>query len=303
MNEKSRYHGLSVFGPFLFIGLGIVLLLQQLGTIQWSLWDIAFRFWPLLVIAVGLDILVARRSFLGAVAGLIVLLALLLGGIYLMGPGPARGTVISSENVSYPLAGASSAEYNLNSGAGKIQIGPLPATSASVIEGTLGQTVGGSATADRTSSGGKAIVSIQSNWPRAYVFSRGDEFLWDLSLPRLLPLDVRLNLGAGEIIANLAELNPASVDVKLGAGHLSLALPSVGDLQVKINIGVGAAEISLPAGAPISVECTTGIGSCNLPNGSGFWNQSYTSPEYNAAKFHLRITISMGVGEATVTTQ
>jgi hypothetical protein len=99
MVDKPRYRGLSVFGPFLFIGLGIVLLLQQMGMIQWSLWDIAFRFWPLLVVAVGVDILVARRSFLGAVAGLIILLALLLGGIYLMGPGPVRGTVVSSQKI------------------------------------------------------------------------------------------------------------------------------------------------------------------------------------------------------------
>jgi hypothetical protein len=301
MNEKPRYHGLSVFGPFLFIGLGIVLLLQQLGMIQWSIWDIAFRFWPLLVIAVGLDILVARRSFLGAVAGLVILLALLVGGIYLMGPGPTRGTVISSEKVSYPLEGASSAEYDLNSGAGKIQIGPLPAASASVIEGTLGQTISGSVTADHKLSNGKAVVSIQSNWPRTYVFSRGDEFLWDLSLARKIPLDVRLNMGAGEIIADLADLSPTSVDVKIGAGHLSLGLPSGGDLDVKISIGVGAAEISVPADASISVECTTGIGTCNLPNGSGFWNQSYTSPGYDTAKFQIKIAISMGVGQAKVT--
>ncbi|HEY5119101.1 MAG TPA: DUF5668 domain-containing protein [Anaerolineales bacterium] len=301
MYEKPRYHGLSVFGPFLFIGLGIVLLLQQLGMMQWSIWDIAFRFWPLLIVAVGVDILVARRSFLGAVAGLVILLALLLGGIYLMGPGPARGTVISSEKVSYPLEVASSAEYNLSSGAGKIQIGPLPAASANVIEGTLGQTVSGSVTADHKLSNGKVIVSIQSNWLRAYVFSRGDEFLWNLSLARKIPLDVRLNMGAGEIIANLADMSPTSVDVKIGVGHLSLVLPSGGDLNVTISIGVGAAEISVPAGASISVECTTGVGTCNLPNGSGFWNQSYTSPGYDAAKFQIKIAISMGVGQASVT--
>ena len=301
MNEKPRYHGLSVFGPFLFIGLGIILLLQQQGMVQWSIWDIAFRFWPLLVIAVGVDILVARRSFLGAVAGLIVLLALLLGGIYLMGPGPAHGTVISSKAVSYPLEGASSAEYDLSSGAGNIQIGPLPAASASVIEGTLGQTVSGSVTPDHKLSNGKAIVSIQTNRPQVYFFSRGDEFLWNLSLARKIPLDVRLNWGAGEIIANLADLDPTLVDVKIGVGHLSLVLPSGGDLNVTISVGVGAAEISVPAGASISVECTTGIGTCNLPNGTGFWNQSYTSPGYDTAKFHIKIAISMGVGVAGVT--
>jgi hypothetical protein len=300
MNEKPRYHGLSVFGPFLFIGLGIVLLLQQLGTIQWSVWDIAFRFWPLLVIAVGVDILVARRSFLGALAGLAILLALLLGGIYLMGPGPSRGNQLATDKVRYGLEKAASAEFDLSADAGKIQIGPLAASSESLIEGTLGRTVSGSVTAVRTQADGAAVVSIHADWPRAYVLSRGDEFLWDLYLARNVPLDVRLSLGAGEIVADLKNLHPTSVDVKLGAGHLSLILPSGNDLNVNISVGAGAVEITLPEGAPVSVECTTGIGNCNLPNGSGFWNRSYTSSEFDAAKYHIRITISMGVGEATV---
>jgi hypothetical protein len=169
-----------------------------------------------------------------------------------------------------------------------------------VIEGTLGRTVSGSVIADNRISNGKAIVSIQSNWPRAYVFSTGDEFLWDLRLARAIPLDVRLNMGAGEIIADFGNLHPASVDVKAGVGHVSLILPAEGDLTVTVSMGVGAVDISVPAGASLSVECTTGIGSCNLPNGSGFWNQSYTSPEYSSAKYHIKISISIGVGGATV---
>jgi hypothetical protein len=300
MDEHPRYRGLSVFGPFLFIGLGIVLLLQQLGWIQWTVWDVAFRFWPLLVIAVGVDILVARRSFVGAVAGLIVLLALLVGGIYLMGPGPSRGNELTTDKVGYALEKAVSAEYDLSSDAGKIQIGPLSAVSESLIEGTLGRTVSGSVAADRKQSDGKAVVTIRTDWPRAYVFSRGDEFLWDLQLARTVPSDIRLTLGAGEIDANLKDLQPTAVDVKLGAGSIHLVLPSGGDVTVNISVGVGSVEITLPAGAAVTVECTTGVGNCNLPNGSGFWNRSYTSSEFDAAKYRIRITISMGVGEATV---
>jgi hypothetical protein len=303
MNERPRYQGLSIVGPFLLIGLGIIIFLQQLGRLEWSIWDIAFRFWPLLIVAVGVDILIARRSFLGALAGLVILLALLFGGIYLMGPGPARGTPLSSEKVAYPLQQAASAEFDLSSDAGKIQVGPLPESSVNVIEGTLGRTVSGSVTADHKVADGKAVVSIHSEWPRAYVFSRGDEFLWDLYLARAIPLDIRLSMGAGEIIANLADLRPTSVDAKLGAGHISLVLPSKGDLNVSVSVGAGAVEISLPKDAPMSVQCTTGVGNCNLPNGSGFWNRSYTSPEYDGAEFHIQIHISMGVGEASVTWQ
>ena len=121
MEERSHYRGLSIVGPFILIGIGIVLLLQQLNMIQWSFWEVAFRLWPLIIIAVGADILIARRSYIGAVASLLVVLGLFVGGIYLMGTGPGRtGGTLTSEEVAYDLGDAASGEINLTLDAGKM---------------------------------------------------------------------------------------------------------------------------------------------------------------------------------------
>ncbi len=303
MNERHNDRGLSIVGPFILIGLGIVLLLQQLNMIQWSLWEVAFRLWPLIIIAVGADILVARRSFIGAVASLLVVLALFVGGIYLMGTGPAQaGGRLTSEEVAYDLGDAAAGDINLTLDAGKMTVGALATDSKHVIAGTIRQAPSESVTSSHNFSGTKVNVDIESRWPQTYFFNNTEiDHTWDLALTGRIPLNVTLTLGAGEIVADLTGLKLASVNVKIGAGHLLLILPAGSNIKVDVSIGAGQAEIRLPGQTPVKVDCTTGVGNCALPNGSGFWGQNYTSEGYSSADSKITIDISLGVGEAQVT--
>ncbi len=304
MEDRSHYRGLSIVGPFILIGLGIVLLLQQLNMIQWSLWEVAFRLWPLIIIAVGADILIARRSFIGAVASLLVVLALFVGGIYLMGAGPGPGQTgdrLTSEEIAYDLGDAATGEINLTLDAGQMTLGALGADSKSVIAGTIRQAPNESVTSGHNFSGTKVNVNIESHWPQTYFFNTtGIDHTWDLALTGKVPLNVNLTLGAGEIVADLTGLKITSVNVKIGAGHLVLILPEGSNIRVDVSIGAGSAEIRLPGKAPVKVDCTTGVGNCALPNGSGFWGQEYTSPDYSSADSKITIDMNLGVGEGEV---
>jgi hypothetical protein len=301
MADKPRDRGPSIVGPFILIGLGCVLLMQQLNIIQWSLWEIAFRLWPLIVIAVGADILIARRSFLGAVASLALVLALLAGGIYLMGPGPSRtGEKLNSDEVSYALEDATSGRIDLSMDAGTLDVDALSEDSSNALAGTIHQAPGQEVRSSYSMLDQKVVVSIHNDWHRTYIFHTDVDYLWDFSLTPSVPLDVDLSLGAGEITADLTRLQLTSVDVHIGAGSLVLRLPSKSDVDVTVNIGAGSAKIYLPEDADVRIDCTTGVGNCELPNGSGFWSQSYTSPDYSSSDYKITIRINVGVGEAQV---
>jgi hypothetical protein len=302
MHDRPHHHGVGVTGPFILIGLGLVLLLQQLNVIDWSLWEVAFRLWPLLIIAVGADILIARRSFLGAVASLFVLMALLVGGLFLMGTGStAHEERLASEEVAFAIGDAASGEVRLSQDAGTMNLEPMAEDSANVVEGTIRESSGEEATTQHNYSASVVRVAIESQWPQRYIFHSNVENNWDLTLTRRIPLALDLSLGAGQINADLTGLTMTSVDVKIGAGQLNLTLPSgSSEMDVTVSVGAGSAKIHVPEGAEIKVDCTTGVGNCNLPNGSGFWGQSYTSPGYASSKSGIRIQINIGVGEAEI---
>lgn len=57
-DRKSCCHrrGNGVTGGLLILAAGIILLLNNLGTIPWTFWDYVAPFWPVLLILLGLKI-------------------------------------------------------------------------------------------------------------------------------------------------------------------------------------------------------------------------------------------------------
>ncbi|TFH31921.1 MAG: hypothetical protein E4G99_13390, partial [Anaerolineales bacterium] len=81
---SARSHRSGIAGPVILIGLGVVFLLNNMGMLSWSVWDVVLRLWPLLLVAWGLDLMIGRRSAWGAATALIIVLALIAGGVYMM---------------------------------------------------------------------------------------------------------------------------------------------------------------------------------------------------------------------------
>ncbi len=63
MSEKRphRVVGAPIWGIFLLF-LGVVFLLQTLNVLPWGLWGTLWRFWPVLIIIIGLGILLHRYN-------------------------------------------------------------------------------------------------------------------------------------------------------------------------------------------------------------------------------------------------
>lgn len=54
--RSPRHHGGGVWG-LLFLVAGVLLLLNSLGFLPWYVWDYIWRFWPVLLIVIGLQIM------------------------------------------------------------------------------------------------------------------------------------------------------------------------------------------------------------------------------------------------------
>jgi hypothetical protein len=85
LGVESLFRGLGLATPVFWIGLGVVFLLTELRLANWDALQVIINFWPLLLIAIGLDVLVPRRPLWASFLGLIVLLAIFGGALWLMG--------------------------------------------------------------------------------------------------------------------------------------------------------------------------------------------------------------------------
>ena len=79
---------------------------------------------------------------------------------------------------------------------------------------------------------------------------------WHLNLEETTPIELHVNLGAGDAKLTLGGLNLQSVAIGLGAGDLVLDLRGTpaSSYPVSVNAGAGDTTINLPASAGISVR-------------------------------------------------
>ena len=150
---------------------------------------------------------------------------------------------------------------------------------------------------------------------------RGDiRYEWDLAFNDDVPLDMRIEYGAGSGDIDVGELNVTQLDVKLGAGDMTLDLSGneslsrlefdmgAGDLTVDLNGrwtenvdvdiqgGVGQTTLLLPKDIGVRVNVTKAIGDVDA---SGLYNRGgyYVNEAYGEADVTVEISIQAGVGQ------
>jgi hypothetical protein len=130
----------------------------------------------------------------------------------------------------------------------------------------------------------------------------GDKTTWDLRLNQDVPLDVRVNLGAGEGRLKLGNTTLHSLDVEVGAGQMNVDLTGHphGDIDVRIRGGVGEANVRLPRQARLDVEAHGGIGQITTHGLTKRGDRWVNEPaEQSDATIH--VSVNGGIGQINLT--
>ncbi|HET9492600.1 MAG TPA: DUF5668 domain-containing protein, partial [Chloroflexia bacterium] len=119
--REQRRNGPPIVGPIILIGAGVLFLLNNLGIVDWGIWESLWRLWPIVLIAIGLDLLIGRRNPIISLA--IVVLVIGAGAAVLVTTGGIRGAGnVESTGLAVPLAGAKSAEVDIDYGMGNLTV-------------------------------------------------------------------------------------------------------------------------------------------------------------------------------------
>ncbi|MGD1996682.1 MAG: DUF5668 domain-containing protein [Anaerolineae bacterium] len=294
MNGKVRRGGL--IGPAILIGLGVVLLLNNLGVVAWSVWEVILRLWPILLIALGLDILIGRRSLWGSLLALLLTMALLAGALWLLGPGMESGPV---RQVEHALDGAAQAEVIIAPGAGTLHMEAL-SESDSLVEGTIHLGAGPDLEREFVVEDDTARLILRREGGFVSIGGWGGRRSWDLGLTPEVPLDLEVNIGAGESHLDLTGLTVSRLDVSMGLGQTTVVLPSEGRFRAEIEGAIGEIVIVIPAGLEARVEIDTGLAGRRVPTSYRRQDNVYTSPEYGSTENRVDLKVSQAIGSITI---
>ena len=274
---------------------GVILLLQTTGVLPWDMWLGLWRFWPLLIIALGIHILFGRKIGWWATVLVVGAILVAIGGALLLGAGNEKPV----SSVAEPLNGLDSADVSIKFGAGDLSLKSLPAGSPNLIEGQFGEDgQGARVQLIRSQNKGRLLISIDRQ-PWIRWFSKAS---WDLSLSqtsRLTSMD--LDVGAADVKLDLRELKLSELNVNVGAANVEIVMPaSAGDVTANINAGAADLTLVIPAGVSARIKKRTGVSSFAIDGGRfPLVGDVYVSPDFETAK--NRVTIDLEIGAANVT--
>jgi hypothetical protein len=120
---------------------------------------------------------------------------------------------------------------------------------------------------------------------------------WDLRLNDRVPVDLRVEFGAGEADMNLGTLSIRSAEVMMGAGTLRLDLRGkpTSDYSVRVTGGAGEATVYLPKDVGVSAKASGGLGEVSV-RGLHKSGESYRNDAWDRAGVRIRLDIQGGVG-------
>jgi hypothetical protein len=299
MNEQKRRR-VSLVGPVILIGLGVVFLLNNMGLLAWSVWEVIFRLWPILLIALGLEIILSRLSAWGSLLALVLTVAILAGALWLIGPDIETGQAVAGEEVRQALGEATRAKVVIEPGIGALYIEALP-ESANLIEGVIqvgrGQrvkryfaVVGKTATFTLRAEGG--TFGPFTGW--------NDRWSWELGLAPEAPLELEIGLGVGLADIDLTGLTVDDLKVSMGIGQTTVILPDEGRFYAKIEGAIGETVVVIPAGLAARIHVDTGLAVSDLPDGYQQRGDVYTSPGYATAEHRVELEVSQAIGRVAI---
>jgi N-terminal domain of toast_rack, DUF2154/Domain of unknown function (DUF5668) len=314
MPQDAQRQKTSLVMPILLITIGALFLFRSWNP-GFEPYQVLKTYWPLLLILVGLGKIwdfsrnrsiaggqstpaIALGSTLGVVAFVFVIVILL--GHYQR---TRRHNDDSRESFARhasqvvemrDLQGAKSVSATLHMGAGQLNVsgGSAHLMNADFHFDRKWDTP----TVDYHVSEEKGFLDVSQQSDRVN-FGPSDN-TWDLSFNDDVPMDLRVDMAAGQGNLKLRGMDVSNVELHMGAGQVVLDLtgPRKSDLNVSVKGGVGQATIRLPNSVGVIAHAAGGIGSIRT-EGLHKQDGEYLNDSYGKTPHKITLDVQGGVGE------
>ncbi|MBA7685253.1 hypothetical protein ES703_93671 [subsurface metagenome] len=292
--KSPSVNSIPVWGVFLLF-LGIVFLLQTTGVLPWGLWGTLWRFWPALLIAIGLGILLRRYNlWLVSVLILVLFFACLGIAIWQYGSVPPPGQTTWSYSES--LDSVETVQLEIDFNAGTLVMSSLPLSSPKFVEAVSGGENGARALKTdfyRQDSCGVFRLSTERTEQKPWKKTR-----WEVRCTQKLPLTIDIKSAVGNLDIDLSELKITELHMDVDAGHCAIKMPSsAGTTLAYIKADVANVEVTIPDGVAVRLKAEVDLVAFEVDE-SRFLKKGdyYVSGDFDSASNRIELEIDCDIG-------
>ena len=302
------------FWGTLFLIIGVLGLLNNFFSLSID-WDTAWKFWPLLLVLVGVTMFMKNSrnkwiivAVVGLTAGIVIFSSVQKGcsAVDTIVEGDI-GDWVDDDSSDYTrstqdfVAEADSAieraAFNFESGAGEFRI---TESTARLFEASTETSIGVYKLANSDRDGVHVIdfgpedthISWHGKKHRNYVAMRLNPTpLWD----------VRFDIGAAKAELDLRQLRIAKLDIDAGAASMNVRLGDRADTtRINIDTGASSIRITVPAMSDCEVRTESALSSKHLDDLQKVRDGLYRSANFGSGAKVVLIDIESGLSSITV---
>ena len=312
MSPEGRVRGTSVVFPLLLIGFGVLVLVHR-WIPDFYPWPVLWKYWPLLLILLGAGMFWDRAqrrsdpqgapsfpigSTIGAVLFLAVLALLLWHGhVYARHNWMHLSETSGHKNHTSEVVDrkdAKAVRMVVDMPAGQLNItgGAQRLMEADFYQGAAWS----SPTVDYSVAAGVGTIII--NQQSAGQLIVNSDNTWKLKLNNEVPLELKVDVGAGQGNLNLSKVDLTRLELNIGAGQANVDLTGerAKDLQAEIHGGVGEAVVRLPKTVGVVATVHGGLGSIDVRGLKEEDDGRYVNATYGKAPNTIHLTVEGGIG-------
>lgn len=290
-------------GAVFLLGIGIVFLLGNFGYLSFSPWQVLLAIWPVLLVAIGVDVIIGkRRTIWTSLLGFLFITVVMIGSLWLAGIRLPGNAAVTGEPISYATQGSDQGIIQLSPGVASLAIKPGTEDdvllSGTIPESTRAQTI----TQQSQVEGGVIKVTLQSGGYRVFIpWGETNLSTWDLEISPSIPVNLNVNMGAGDAKIDMNSLLISGLSYEAGIGQVKLSLPEAGSFSGKVSSAIGQITLVVPDEVGLQIETGTALVVRSIPaNYIKIAENLYRSPNYDMATSKINLQVDLAIGQILV---
>jgi hypothetical protein len=124
--------------------------------------------------------------------------------------------------------------------------------------------------------------------------------MFDCRLSSVIPYNLQVAMGIGDVTANLTGTHPDNINIKLDIGQATLTLPASQTYLVAAKNSIGALVVYVPAGKPVRIQLKTGLTVTHLPADFTREGDMAYSPGYQGGDNVIDLSLEQDIGTLDV---
>lgn len=287
-------------GPMVLLGLGTIMLLGNLHYLEFGGFALFLRLWPILLVAIGLDVIFGHRGSIWSNLFRVVVGLVLVGGIvWLAILSPFFSVGMKSVDFEQKLDKATSSDVSFAMAVGEMKLSG-GAENNMLVSGSAGlpkeMTLEPSYTApvngkSRLQLEGDGVVIIPIN-------TNMNPWIFDLNSD--IPMELSSEMGVGQMRIDLTGTHVNEINTEMGVGQTILTLPSGMDVDASVSGAVGELVIRVPKGAEVVITTDKAIVGSSIPDGYTRDHDIIHSPEAKAGADKITIQVDLAIGSIDI---